>query len=137
MEYQSSKKVWAKLLRAKFLRVDGNIINYQLIFSVFQDIKWVYSLVEAKTRCINGDGRSTLLFFDFWCDNASIANTISARHADMNLYRAKVSGLIVGNNWVIAHNIRGTMIRDGIDPDTLPEIVRNADFTVWMLDLTG
>lgn len=62
-----SNKTWAQFLRAKYLKVNGDLIDYKLKSSIFPGIRWVYSEVEKNTKCVIGDGRNTSMFFDNWC----------------------------------------------------------------------
>ncbi|XP_026397133.1 uncharacterized protein LOC113291861 [Papaver somniferum] len=69
---RDSDKTWARFLSAKYLKNNGNMIDYKLGYSVFPEIRLVYNFVQKHTRAIIGDGASTYLFFDNWCDNLPV-----------------------------------------------------------------
>ncbi|XP_026410979.1 uncharacterized protein LOC113306234 [Papaver somniferum] len=49
---RDSNKIWARFLRSKYFKVNGNLINYKLGSSVFPGIRLVYNFVQKHTRSI-------------------------------------------------------------------------------------
>ncbi|XP_026396052.1 uncharacterized protein LOC113290682 [Papaver somniferum] len=98
---RDSNKIWARFLRAKYFKINGNLINYKLGSSVFPGIRLVYNFVHKHTRSIIGNGVNTSLFFDNWCGDFSIAQRLGITSKVPNDFKAKVSDIIFDGVWVI------------------------------------
>ncbi|XP_026385071.1 uncharacterized protein LOC113280694 [Papaver somniferum] len=106
---RDSNKIWARLLRAKYFKINGNLINYKLGFSVFPGIRLVYNFVQKHTRSIIGP----------------------------NDFKAKVSDIIFDGAWVIPQKTRELMIRCNIDVENLSVIAGDEDYKIWDLVSKG
>ncbi|XP_026410380.1 uncharacterized protein LOC113305574 [Papaver somniferum] len=91
---QDSNKIWARFLRAKYFKINGNLIDYKLGSSVFPGIRLAYNFVQKHTRSIIGP----------------------------NDFKAKVSDIIVDGAWSIPQRTIDLMIRCNIDVDDFPII---------------
>ncbi|XP_026378693.1 uncharacterized protein LOC113273144 [Papaver somniferum] len=106
---RDSNKIWARFLRAKYFKINGNLINYKLGSSVFPGIRLVYNFVQKHTRSIIGP----------------------------NDFKAKVSDIIFDGAWVIPEKTRELMIRCNIDVENLLVIAGGEDYKIWDLDSKG
>ncbi|XP_026450762.1 uncharacterized protein LOC113350872 [Papaver somniferum] len=106
---RDSNKIWARFLRAKYFKINGNLINYKLSSSVFPGIRLVYNFVQKHTRSIIGP----------------------------NDFKAEVSDIIFDGVWVIPDKTRDLMIRCNINVETLPVIAGGEDYKIWDLDSKG
>ncbi|XP_026459876.1 uncharacterized protein LOC113360595 [Papaver somniferum] len=134
---RDSNKIWASFLRAKYFKVNGNLINYELGSSVFPGIRLVYNFVQKHTRSIIGNSANTSLFFDNWCGDFSIAQRLGITSKGPNGFKAKVSDIIFDGVWVIPEKTRDLMIRCNIDVENLPVIAGGEDYKIWDLDSKG
>lgn len=134
---KNSTKKWAQFMRAKFLKINGDLIDYKLKSSIMPGIRWIYEEVEKHTRCLVGDGRNTSLFFDNWCGAASLAQNMGIPSAVRKTYTAKASGLIVDGNWAIPDSIKTIMEGAGVVIQAIPKPSGDADTRVWTLDKKG
>ncbi|XP_026433075.1 uncharacterized protein LOC113330483 [Papaver somniferum] len=106
---RDSNKIWARFLRAKYFKVNGNLINYKLASLVFPGIRLVYNFVQKHTGSIIGP----------------------------NDFKSKVSDIIFDGVWVIPEKTRDLMIRCNIDVSNLPVIAGGEDYKIWYLDSEG
>ncbi|XP_026396889.1 uncharacterized protein LOC113291584 [Papaver somniferum] len=134
---RDSNKIWARFLRAKYFKLNGNLINYKLGSSVFPGIRLVYNFVQKHTRSIIGNGANTSLFFDNWFGDFSIAQRLGITSKCPNDFKAKVSDIIFDGAWVIPDKTRDLMIRCNIDVENLPVIAGGEDYKIWDLDSKG
>lgn len=131
---RDSDKTWTKFLKAKYFKVNGNLIDYKLGSSVFPGIRLVHNFVQRHTRSIIGNGANTSLFFDNWCADFSIAQRLGITKKGPNDFKAKVSDIIVDGSWVIPPKTKELMIRCNIDVDNFPLIGGGDDYKIWDLD---
>ncbi|XP_026455082.1 uncharacterized protein LOC113356225 [Papaver somniferum] len=130
---RSSKKVWARFLRARFFMRNGNLVHY-IKSSILPGIKWAYSLVEDNTKVLIGDGRNTSLFYDVWVGDTAIADILE----DYSLNRVVlVSDILVNGAWNLIEDYRSTLLAAGIEEVDLPFILDGDDCQVWMPSTTG
>ncbi|XP_026443907.1 uncharacterized protein LOC113344070 [Papaver somniferum] len=134
---RDSDKIWARFLRAKFFKNNGNLIDYKLGSSVFPGIKLVFKFVQKHTRSIIGNGENTSLFFDNWCGDFSIAGKLGLSSKGPKDFQAKVSDITKDGSWVIPPSTRSLMVLCGIDMEKLPIIPGGEDYRIWDLDKKG
>ncbi|XP_026397131.1 uncharacterized protein LOC113291859 [Papaver somniferum] len=133
---RDSDKTWAIFLREKYLKNNGNLIDYKLGSSVFPGIRFVYNFVQKHTRAIISDGASTTLFFDNWCGD-SIAKRLGISSKGPADFNSRVSDIITDGAWCIPPNTINLMIRCNIDIDNLSVIAGGEDYKIWDLDKKG
>ncbi|XP_026428369.1 uncharacterized protein LOC113324263 [Papaver somniferum] len=134
---RDSNKIWARFLRSKYFKINGNLIGYKLGSSFFPGILLVYNFVQKHTRSIIGNGANTSLFFDNWCGDFSIAQTLGITSKGPDDFMAKVSDIIVDGAWNIPQRTRDLMLRCNIGVDNLPIIPGGEDYKIWDLDSKG
>ncbi|XP_026429186.1 uncharacterized protein LOC113325188 [Papaver somniferum] len=127
---RDSDKIWARFLRAKYFKNNGNLIDYKLGSSIFPGIKLVYKFVQKHTRSIIGTGENTSLFFDNWCGDFSIAGKLGLSSKGPNNFQARVSDIIEDGSWVIPPSTSSLMAHCGIDVGKLPIIPGGEDFRI-------
>ncbi|XP_026443850.1 uncharacterized protein LOC113344004 [Papaver somniferum] len=134
---RDSNKIWARFLRAKYFKLNGNLIDYKLGSLVFPGIRLVYNFVQKHTRSIIGNDANISLFFDNWCGDFSIARRLGIFSKGPNDYKAKVSDIIVDGAWAIPSSLKDMMIRCNIDVDNMPLIAGGDDYKIWDLNSKG
>ncbi|XP_026428826.1 uncharacterized protein LOC113324751 [Papaver somniferum] len=134
---RDSNKIWARFLKAKYFKINSNLINYKLGSSVFPGIRLVYNFVQKHTRSIISNGANTSLFFDNLRGDFSIAQRLCITSKGPNDFKAKVSDIIFDGAWVIPEKTRDLMIRCNIDVDNLTVIAGGEDYKIWDLDNKG
>ncbi|XP_026382114.1 uncharacterized protein LOC113277170 [Papaver somniferum] len=124
---RNSKKIWARFLRARFFKRNGNLVHY-IKSSIFPGIKCVYSLVEDNSKVLIGDGRRTSLYYDVWVGDIAVADILE----DFTLEKSVlVSDMLSNSNWNLSEECRNTILAAGIEEDDLPVPLSGVDCNVW------
>ncbi|XP_026420116.1 uncharacterized protein LOC113316107 [Papaver somniferum] len=130
----TSKKNWEGYLKAKFFSRRGYIKTYGVKSTILPGIRRVYKYVEANTKVLLGDGRSTSLYYDVWYGEKCFAEILD----DFTLDRlVLVSDCYRDNQWVFSENHLNCLIEAGVDMHNLPLPNGGEDKRVWMPKFSG
>ncbi|XP_026443244.1 uncharacterized protein LOC113343176 [Papaver somniferum] len=130
----TSKKNWAGYLKVKFFSRRGYIKTYGVKSTILPGIRRVYKYVEANTKVLLGDGRSTSLYYDVWYGEKCFAEILD----DFTLDRlVLVSDCYRDNQWVFPENHLNRLLAAGVDMHNLPFPNGGEDKRVWMPNFSG
>ncbi|XP_026399241.1 uncharacterized protein LOC113295102 [Papaver somniferum] len=113
---------------------NGCIKTYGVKSTILPGIRKVYNTVEANTKVLLGDGKSTYLYYDAWYGERSVADILNDNTLDRLVM---VSDCLIANQWVIPDVHMERLLAAGLEMDRLPSLLGGPDTRIWMPNFSG